>query len=241
MVWLSSGAICPGSVGYAFVQSGGFAQVIVILLLLTSMYGWTLMVDKFRQLLKARDGNRSFQGIFNGRKALTEVFLNAAKQRGPLAIVYRAGMDEVLRILDADEIVYEKYCRERRLPRGLTPSERDRVREVMDRMVMRQIDHFQKRLGTLGTIVSVSPFLGLLGTVWGVMMAFVAMAQAGRPDISAMAPGISGALLTTVVGLLVAIPAVVGYNLINSRVKELTAEMDELVDDMVDAMRTEAA
>ena len=81
-------------------------------------------------------------------------------------------------------------------------------------------------MGLLATAVTAAPFLGLLGTVWGVMEAFSGMAATGSPMLSAVAPGISGALLTTVVGLLVALPSSIGYNMLSNKIRRFCVEMD---------------
>ena len=89
------------------------------------------------------------------------------------------------------------------------------------------------------TAVSISPFLGLFGTVWGIMLAFTEMAMAGRPDIQTLAPGVSGALLTTVLGLLVAIPSLVGYNTITFYIKQVTVHMDNFVEEFIAKLKIE--
>jgi biopolymer transport protein TolQ len=88
-------------------------------------------------------------------------------------------------------------------------------------------------MGLVATAASTAPFLGLLGTVWGVMEAFGGMALGGTAMLSAVAPGISGALLTTVVGLLVALPSVVGYNLLSDSIRRISVEMDNFVDELM--------
>lgn len=228
----------PAVVWYAFQQSDAFARTVVILLVLVSIYAWTLIVDKFRTVGRAAHANRGFRRQFERRQRLVDL-ATAREHGGPLAAVYQAAMEEIMAVLGLNEGTFEAYCQKRSLPRGLTHMETERIRETMDRTVAGQVFGLQGNLNALGTVVSVSPFLGLLGTVWGVMAAFTAMARAGRPDISAMAPGISGALLTTVVGLLVAIPCVVAYNAIAGRVKAMTNEMDWLVDQVVDDLRRE--
>ena len=91
------------------------------------------------------------------------------------------------------------------------------------------------------TAVSISPFLGLFGTVWGIMLAFTEMAMAGKPDIQTLAPGVSGALLTTVLGLLVAIPSLIGYNAIAFYIKQLTVYMDNQVEEFANKLKLAAA
>jgi biopolymer transport protein ExbB/TolQ len=88
-------------------------------------------------------------------------------------------------------------------------------------------------MGVLATAVSACPFLGLLGTVWGVMDAFGGMATSGAAMLSAVAPGISGALLTTVVGLIVALPSSIGYNMLTSRIRRLAVQMDNFSQEFV--------
>jgi biopolymer transport protein TolQ len=96
----------------------------------------------------------------------------------------------------------------------------------------------EERLGLLGSIVSAAPFLGLLGTVWGVMIAFCGMAVQGKADINAIAPGVSGALLTTVVGLLVAIPALIGFNLLTNKIKKLTIDLDNAAEQLLGLLKS---
>ena len=88
----------------------------------------------------------------------------------------------------------------------------------------------ETRIGLLATLVSLSPFCGLFGTVWGVMMAFCQMAIAGDPDIKKLAPGVGGALLTTVAGLVVAIPSLVGYNILTGMIRNLAVQMDNFTE-----------
>jgi len=218
---------------YAFRQSDGFARFIVLLLGLISVYVWTTMVDKGIAIRRIRKGSRTFLKRFGETVSPLELALQVEQFHGPVARLYEIGLDEVMDVLEVDPALVEKYCRQRVLPRQLAPQEVDKVRTTLERTVATQIMELEERLGLLGTAVTVSPFLGLLGTVWGVMMAFCGMAQKGRPDIGAIAPGVSGALLTTVVGLVVAIPAVVGYNLIANGVRQTTVEMDNFVEDFM--------
>jgi biopolymer transport protein ExbB/TolQ len=107
------------------------------------------------------------------------------------------------------------------------------IRNAAERAVADQALLLEDRMGFLATAVSASPLLGLLGTVWGVMDSFVSMAIRGSVNISAVAPGIAGALLTTVVGLLVALPSAIGYNLLTNRIRHLCVQMDNFTDELV--------
>jgi biopolymer transport protein ExbB/TolQ len=100
------------------------------------------------------------------------------------------------------------------------------ARSAMERTVGEEMLKLESQLILLATAVSGAPFLGLLGTVWGVMDAFSGIAMAGRADLAAMAPGVSGSLITTVIALLVAIPAMFGYNFLVTTLKSMTVEME---------------
>lgn len=227
------------NVVYAFQQSDLFAKTIIALLFLLSIQAWTIMIDKVLAVRHARRAGRRFLARFAECSSPVGMLMQLQDHTGPLVDVYEAGIEEMADVLDLSPQTLEMCARRRQLPRPLSIYEVDRVRSTLERTVSSKIVELESRLGILGTAVTVSPFLGLLGTVWGVMIAFAAMARAGRPDIGAMAPGISGALLTTVVGLLVAIPSLVGFNLLTSNVRQTITEMDNFVEDFVSVLKLE--
>ncbi len=225
--------LASGTLSYTFQQSDNMGKGIVILLMLLSIWAWTIMLNKWLVIREVGKHSRRLLKGFEDAVSPLDLALQLDRYKGPIARVYQAGIDEMMDVLDADPNLVEKYCRARRLPRPLAKSEIDKIRSTMERTVAGEIMSLEERLGMLGTIVTISPFLGLLGTVWGVMMAFVGMARKGRPDIGAIAPGVSGALLTTVVGLVVAIPSVVGYNTIANTVRKTTVQMDNFVEEFI--------
>ena len=101
---------------------------------------------------------------------------------------------------------------------------------MLESEVSSQIEMLESRIGLLATLVSLSPFCGLFGTVWGVMMAFCGIAIAQSPNFVNLAPGVAGALLTTVAGLVVAIPSLIGYNLFTAVIRSLTVQMDNFTE-----------
>jgi biopolymer transport protein TolQ len=117
--------------------------------------------------------------------------------------------------------------------RGLDPYQVGAVRNAAERTLAAQVLLLENSITFLATAASTAPFLGLLGTVWGVMDAFAGMAVTGKPMLSEVAPGISGALLTTVVGLLVALPSSMGYNMLGDRVRRLSVEMDNFAQEFL--------
>ena len=110
---------------------------------------------------------------------------------------------------------------------------------MLESEVSNQVQELETRIGLLATLVSVSPFCGLFVTVWGVMLAFCGIAAAGKSDFTALAPGVAGALLTTVAGLVVAIPSLVGYNLLTSTIRNLTIRMDNFTDEFLVRVKLE--
>ena len=114
------------------------------------------------------------------------------------------------------------------------------VESAVQRALAEQIIRYEAKMVLLGSIVTGAPFLGLLGTVWGVMDAFGGMAGAGSASLQSLAPGVSGALLTTVAGLLVAIPAVFGYNYLLQQTKISVVEMENFASTVADRIELEA-
>ena len=222
---------------YAFQNSDWFSRGIIGLLMLLSIQAWTIMIDKWLTVSHARRTSTRFLQQFSSCRSALDMLPQLGLQAGPLVDVYKAGIGELADILEINPQVLDTHSRNRSLPRTLSPYEVDRIRSTIERTVSTKINELESRLGLLGTAVTVSPFLGLLGTVWGVMVAFCGIARTGRPDIGAMAPGISGALLTTVVGLLVAIPSVVGFNSVANGVKQTVTNMDNFVEDFISVLK----
>ncbi|MCM8536141.1 MAG: MotA/TolQ/ExbB proton channel family protein [Lentisphaeraceae bacterium] len=217
---------------YAFEQSDYFGRIIVLLLMFISMVSWFLMMDKwllFRQAsglsdhtLKQLEGAKSFLS-FTGRFDL----------KCPIARVHESGCAQLRSLMQADNSTMLIHAEQMRLPRQLSSVESESVRNALERTVADEIAILEDKMGLISTVVAASPFFGLLGTVWGVMGSFAGMAEKGSANIGAIAPGISGALLTTVAGLLVAIPSLIGYNLLANKVRKIVNEMDGFVDNFM--------
>lgn len=215
------------NIWYTFSTSGISGQLIIFLLLGMSVYAWTIMVSKYIDLRRARLDSERFVDTY--RRGAEPLFLFLQRKRFPESPVYR---------------VYEKAC----MAVGIEMESRDgqfglgstsmrlsilqlgAIRNTAEREVADQVLSLENRMGLLATAVSASPLMGLLGTVWGVMNAFTGMATQGSANLSAVAPGIAAALLTTVVGLLVALPSAIGYNLLTSQIRNLTVQMDNFAD-----------
>jgi biopolymer transport protein TolQ len=223
-----------GTMWYAFQTSNLLSgKFIVVVLVAASIFAWSLMMTKRQELKRAHDESKRFIDAFRRENHPITIFLR--RQAVPASPVYKIYESACLAVgveLDArggqDELFHRGLDHVR-----LTPLQVGAVRNAAERQVADQILVLESRMGLLATAVSSSPMLGLLGTVWGVMDSFVSMAQQGTVNLSAVAPGIAGALLTTVIGLLVAIPSAIGYNLLASRVRTLSVLMDNFADEFM--------
>ena len=167
-----------------------------------------------------------------------QLLREAEYNSGPLAAIYSAGMEKLLEFYSADAEKNGNYSR-RGIPEvcKISDAQYNAVEAVLEREVSSQIKELETRIGMLATLVSLSPFCGLFGTVWGVMMAFCGIAAAGKSDFTALAPGVAGALLTTVAGLVVAIPSLVGSNLLTGMIRQHTVQMDNFAEEFLVAVK----
>lgn len=226
--------LAVNSAWYAYATSGFFSgKLIVVILIGASVLAWSVMVSKGQELRRAAAESRRFVHAF--RQEGHPIALYLRRQHFPESPVFKVyeGACLVLGVeLDArgaqDELLHKGLDKVR-----LTPLQVGAIRNAAERATADQVLHMEGKMGFLATAVSASPMLGLLGTVAGVMDAFVAMAVKGSVNLQAVAPGIAGALLTTVVGLLVAIPSAIGYNLLASRIRQLSVQMENFADEFM--------
>ena len=156
-----------------------------------------------------------------------------------MAVVYSAGVEKLLEFYENGRDTNIISNSGGVTPVKLSDAQYNAIEAVLESEVSSQIETLETRIGLLATLVSLSPFCGLFGTVWGVMMAFCGIAAAGKSDFTALAPGVAGALLTTVAGLVVAIPSLVGYNMLNSMIRSLTVMMDNFAEEFMVRIKLE--
>lgn len=232
--------LASGGVYYAFEHSDSMGQAVVLLLFIGSMLTWTIMIEKGLSLFRAKKSSEKFMDSYRQMKSPLGMYREAKHNVSPLGKVYMSGVETLFEFYGISGEQATIFNTTGRYPRKkLTASQIEAIRTVLEREVSDQILVIEQKIGWLATAVSASPFFGLFGTVWGVMIAFCGVASQGRADISALAPGISGALLTTVVGLLVAIPSLIGYNLLTITIRKITVYMDNFVEEFMAKVKLE--
>lgn len=196
-------------------QTGWVARIVLLVLLGFSLFSWAIILHKYRRFGTIERQTRQFLEIFRSTDRLPiPKTLEAAAGRSPLAAVYSAGYRELESQLKSAN------------PHGGKLKSLNAVAVCMQLASGEQIRALERYMPWLATTGSVTPFIGLFGTVWGVMDAFSGLGEAGASSLRAVAPGIADALVATAAGLFTAIPAVIAYNHYLHHIRDLAARMD---------------
>lgn len=219
---------------FVWDQARPEGKAIIVLLVLFSIFAWSVMASKAMQMRRASRWNRLFDQEFRAQKELLSIFNRKIQVDGcPLYTVYQSGCFE----LDLGLRRAEKEPDDRGGKVSLRSAEH--VKRALERAVARESLRLESGLILLAIAVSGAPFLGLLGTVWGVMSTFAEVARMGNAQLTTMAPGVASALVTTVAGLLVAIPSMFGYNWLVHHLRVLTVDMDNFAHEFASRMEIE--
>jgi biopolymer transport protein TolQ len=214
MIPLASGLV------YAFTESTLEGKLVLITLFVASIFSWTVMVTKIRTLNFAKRQSARFSAHFHKDRLPLRIYEQGLRFDGsPYFEIYQAGCAELCFQMLGSTEVDETFRARLESADKITPAQMRAVGAAMERAAAEAGLALESQMIILSTAVSGAPFLGLLGTVWGVMDAFGGIARSGTANLAAMAPGVSGALITTVVGLLVAIPAMFGFNFLVTSVR----------------------
>jgi len=227
-IFFAAGAGIRASVPALVGSSGPFAKVILTVLLVVSAYSWAVIWNRLRLFGRVERADRAFLAAFRRLAAKADVRPICEQHEGSLlAKIAIAGQ----RALDQD--LGE--------PGGSLALRQEFAQRAMDRAAADQTAKLERHVGFLATAGSVSPFIGLMGTVWGVMSAFLNIGSQGSASLVVVAPGIAEALIATVAGLAAAIPAVVAYNHLLARLRELSNAATQFGGEMLDRSLGSAA
>lgn len=214
-----------------FSNSNVAGKAIIFALAFFSICAWAVMIGKFFELRKLRRYNMAFEQSLHRLSSVVEAPATfSAPKPVPYASLY----------VDAIEAYHRIEGKEGESPEQLRSARIEHVENALQRALANKTLNYESSMIFLATIVSGAPFFGLLGTVWGVMDAFGAMGMQSSATIQNLAPGVSGALLTTVAGLCVAIPSVFGYNYLLSRTKVLVTELENFASGLADMIELDS-
>jgi biopolymer transport protein TolQ len=207
-------------------------RIIILVLAVFSVFAWYMMVSKALQMRRAKKLNLFFESEYDRQKDVLGMFDRRLQVDGcPMFAVYQEGCVELdTRLKDASGAARKKF---------ITLKGMEHIKRTLEGAVARESIKLESGLILLASAVSGGPFIGLLGTVWGVMDTFAMVGMAGKAELATMAPGVSAALITTVAGLLVAIPSMFGYNFLVHTLRVRTVELDNFAQNLVSKMETE--
>ncbi len=192
-------------------------KIVMLGLLAASIWSWAIILEKFFQFARTKKETDKFEQVFWSGQSLVELYQALNQRRNTsMAALFVAGMREWLRSSETAK------------PSAGTQL---RVQKVMDVAISREVERLERRLTFLATVGSTAPFVGLFGTVWGIMTSFQAIAVSKNTNLAVVAPGIAEALFATALGLLAAIPAVIFYNKFNSEVARHAARLEGFADE----------
>ncbi|HTY89317.1 MAG TPA: MotA/TolQ/ExbB proton channel family protein [Candidatus Acidoferrum sp.] len=227
---------------YAIQNATTEGKVTVIALLVLSLFSWTIIITKFRQLLIARQASKKFFAAYNSTRDPLDIQRQGKEFDGsPAYQLYIRGADELAYQLKNNPVAARSLPRvapaeghehtntdflARSVEVKVSMASFEAIKVVLEEAASAEAVGLEKGMIVLSTAVAGGPFIGLLGTVWGVMSTFAGIAESRAATLTAMAPGVAAALVATVTGLLVAIPAMFAYNFMVTTIRHLTQELD---------------
>ena len=223
--------VLASSIIEIFDRCGTVDKVIVISLGLASLLAWTVMLGKHYELKRLRVLNHNFDAHLRDQRSLLDLPESYRNKRAiPYGDLYAEAVEAYFRAANTE--------RERGVANGRARLEH--AENALQRALSLQVLRYESSMIFLASIVSGAPFIGLLGTVWGVMEAFSSIAVQQTAGIQQLAPGVSGAMLATIAGLVVAIPSVFGYNLLLGHTKQMTTELENYASSLADRLELES-
>ena len=209
------------SIVAAVERADPVVKVVMGILLAASLWSWTIIFNKWLAFGTLKRRATKFEKTFWSGQSLDELYQQfAAKADHPMAVTFVSALREWRRAFEGGA------------PReAMVPGVKDRIEKAMNVSILRETDGLERQLGFLATVGSVSPFIGLFGTVWGIMNSFTAIAAQHNTTLAVVAPGIAEALFATAMGLLAAIPAVIFYNRFVNEIGRYTTRLDAFADE----------
>jgi biopolymer transport protein TolQ len=218
-----------------------FAQIVLIILLFLSVVSWAITFHKIALFRRTNAETEKFLSVFRRRRSISEVYLSGMSfRRTPLSRMLEAGFRELEEFGGKQN--NPGRSGQMSLEEDIGSAQKDKsevIRMTLERVGSEEMNRLEKSLVFLATTGNVSPFFGLLGTVWGIMHSFASIGVRGSASLAVVAPGIAEALIATIMGLAVAIPAVMAYNFFNNKLKVISTQVDNFALEFLAAVRKE--
>jgi biopolymer transport protein TolQ len=215
-------------------RSGPVAKVVLVILVLFSVLSWAITVFKWLEYRRARAHTTSFLEVFRKSSKFSEVqAVCRTLGSSPLVGLFQSGYAELTAQMRPTGQGATSETRPGTIAHRPTLRSLDAIDRALLRAAAVELNRLERRVTFLATTASITPFIGLFGTVWGIMTAFQAIGTTGASNLAVVAPGIAEALIATAAGLFAAIPAVYFYNVFTYRVKLFAAEMDDFALDFL--------
>ena len=228
-----------GDIVQMILHAGTMVKFVMLILFLFSIGTWAIIFLKFRLLRKARDETEDFLELFYESRDIKKIYRSSQSLKySPVARLFRAGYAEFTRFRkiqnnDSDFVSQNGAADQSDYPLRSQQTLMDNLERALRKAGIDQNKRLEKALGFLATTGNTAPFIGLFGTVWGIMESFHSIGLKGSANLAVVAPGISEALIATAAGLAAAIPAVVAFNYFTQRITGLRAEMDIFASDFL--------
>ena len=215
-----------GSLLGMILDAGLMVKFVLLILLVFSIISWTIIFIKFRTYRRIRQENEAFDSDYQKSTKLSDLLPTSRKYPfSTTAEVFRAGYAEMTKA--------NRLSRDSARPEEISLSSLDNVERALNRASSTEMTKLESALGFLATTGSASPFIGLFGTVWGIMETFKSIGARGSATLAVVAPGISEALIATAAGLAAAIPAVIFYNYFSNKVAEFESNIESFSTDFI--------
>ena len=215
-----------------FAATGLVVKLVLIVLLYFSVVSWGIIFFKMLQVYRANDASQRFLEFFWKAKRFDAIGSQLDRfDNSPLTVLFKEGYGELKKLQEKGEEKSEPNIISTDLG-GI-----DNIARALRRATTSEITRLEKYLTFLATTGATAPFIGLFGTVWGIMSAFEKIGQSGSASLAVVAPGIAEALIATAIGLVAAIPAVMGYNHFQHKIKVLIAEMDSFSTELLNIVQ----
>jgi len=223
-----------GSVLDLILYSGPVVKIVLVILLFFSIVSWAIIFSKLRLIRLAEKQSKSFLRIFWEGKQFASIFAESKRlHHSPTAEIFRAGYMELTKLSQAKTNPENPRKGSDPTAVSMELTGVDNISRAMRQASTSELTKMERALGFLATTGSTTPFIGLFGTVWGIMDAFRGIGMRGSATLAVVAPGISEALIATAAGLAAAIPAVVAYNYYLNRIKVLNAQMENFSSELL--------